>query len=215
MESHSDGQIKRTGAQLAAITGYSPSWSTVVLSKLGIDWRTESEEKIKQALAQHRAQCDAKAEARLATITVGGVEVPLVQVARDLGLRKDTLRKRAQACGSWEAAIAESGEVPGAWSKWRRRSNPRLRRLIVVDGVAKTYAEWTEYVDYSRQGIIKRAKRLGLTVDEVIADLARARWKDEPLPQAAPAELCSPCDGPQCRTMSPPSGRWKHKAGAR
>lgn len=199
-------ESKRTGAQLAAFTGYHEWWASALLKRLGVDWRSASNDEIKRALTEYKAASRARAEQKLKTIVIDGVEVPKTKLARELGIDVSTLRARALAFGSWQAAVDDARRNPGRRAKWRTKKGVRHSRPIEIDGDTRTYVEWLIYVDYSRPGIHKRAKRLGITTTEVIAELARAKRDAEVEatafadPPARPVP-CAPCADTRCRTL--------------
>lgn len=195
-------ESKRTGAQLAAFTGYHEGWASALLKRLGVDWRSASNAEIKRALTEYKAASRARAEQKLKTIVIDGVEVPKIKIARELGIDVSTLRARALAFGSWQAAVDDVRRNPGKRAKWHVPHS----RAVEIDGDTRSYVEWLIYVDYSRQGIHKRAKRFGISVIEAIAELARAK-RDAEVEASASAEPpalpvpCAPCADTRCRTL--------------
>lgn len=164
-----DGE-RRSETWLENVSGYSIGYARGVCLKAKLDWRRAPAAKVVELFDAHRAKvAGAKDEAR-PRYTINGVTYTAEEAAKRAGVSVGTLRVRAKRRG-WEAAIADSLARAGVWLDGTRPG--RTPRTIEIDGVRRTYAQWLEMVGYSRAGLHKRSKKLGIDPRDVLTQLVR------------------------------------------
>lgn len=164
-----DGE-RRSETWLENVSGYSVGYARGVCQKAKLDWRRVPAAKIVELFDNHRAKVAGAKDKARPRYTINGVTYTAEEAAKRAGVSVGTLRVRAKRKG-WEAAIADSLARAGVWLDGTRPG--RTPRAIEIDGVRRTYAQWLEMVGYSRAGLHKRSKKLGIDPREVLTQLVR------------------------------------------
>ena len=187
-------RARRSVKWLERLTGYTYQ-SSVEAIRGRVDWRVDSEEEIKAAINAHLAECERRKYERTHPIEHDGRRWTIDEFAALVDVTTYTLCSRLRRLGSWKIVAAASIANPGRWGNWAARGNTkgRPRDTYTIDGETRSLREWCAFLDLSRGGVWKSAKRNGRSTAEELTIRVRARRSDA---AHAPASTAVASDQP-------------------